>query len=333
MLIIGSHAAIFNKIHNGEEPRDTDVIGTFSELQSLIKEMKKDALRETHAAGVGLQICAPLDASHWHIRDHNGWNYEFEIAWPGSSGELLLKLEGNEEGREGFASKEACLALKLSHRFKKDSPHFLKTMRDVQAYKAAGIVLTPELENLWLPQREAETYTYNHPKLDVSKGEFFSGDGVRYVYDHDTIHEAVALDYHIEWGQPCPDNRPGCLVNHGKRIYKPAYTNYMQDGAQVMTDVEKFYACSEEVRLHGVYEEACVLALERSQIPFDFKPDPRYSFEMALMKVCTSITSGWFRWYAWENYDKMLDLYNQLGTMDYIERFKRNAHLLKPFKE
>lgn len=309
MLIIGSHAAIFNKIHNGEEPRDTDVIGTFAELQSLIRELKKDALRETHAAGIGLQICAPLDASHWHIRDHNGWNYEFEIAWPGSSGELLLKLEGAEEGREAFASKEACLALKLSHRFKKDSPHFLKTMRDVQAYKAAGIVLTPELENLWLPQREAETYTYNHPKLDVSKGEFFSGDGVRYVYDHDSIHETVAI------------------------LEKPAYTFYMQDGAQVMTDKDKFFACDEKIRLYGVYEEACVLALERSQIPFDFKPDPRYSFELALMKVCTSITSGWFRWYAWENYDKVLDLYNQLGTMDYIERFKRNAHLLKPFKE
>ena len=309
MLIIGSHAAIFNKIHNGEEPRDTDVIGTFAELQSLIKEMKKDALRETHAAGVGLQICAPIDASHWHIRDHNGWNYEFEIAWPGSSGELLLKLEGNEEGREGFASKEACLALKLSHRFKKDSPHFLKTMRDVQAYKAAGIVLTPELENLWLPQREAETYTYNHPKLDVSKGEFFSGDGVRYVYDHDTIHEAVSL------------------------FHEPAYKNYMQDGAQVMTDADKFFSCSTDIRLFGVYEEACVLALERSQIPFDFKPDPRYSFELALMKVCTSITSGWFRWYAWENYDKVLDLYNQLGENDYVERFKKNAHLLKPFKE
>ena len=309
MLIIGSHAAIFNKIHNGEEPRDTDVIGTFAELQSLIKELKKDALRETHAAGVGLQICAPIDASHWHIRDHNGWNYEFEIAWPGSSGELLLKLEGNEEGREGFASKEACLALKLSHRFKKDSPHFLKTMRDVQAYKAAGIVLTPELENLWLPQREAETYTYNHPKLDVSKGEFFSGDGVRYVYDHDTIHEAVAL---MDW---------------------PAYQNYMQDGAEVLTSSQLFFALPEHTRLNGVYEEACVLALERSQIPFDFKPDPRYSFELALMKVCTSITSGWFRWYAWENYDKILDLYNQLGENDYVERFKKNAHLLKPFKE
>ena len=32
-------------------------------------------------------------------------------------------------------------------------------------------------------------------------------------------------------------------------------------------------------------------------------------------------------------YDKVLDLYNQLGENDYVERFKKNAHLLKPFKE
>jgi hypothetical protein len=79
-----------------------------------------------------------------------------------------------------------------------------------------------------------------------------------------------------------------------------------------------------------VYEESCVLALERSQIPF---PDasPRKSFEYALMKVCTSITSGFFREWAWEHYDDVLALYNELGENDYIERFKRNRHLLKPY--
>ena len=29
---------------------------------------------------------------------------------------------------------------------------------------------------------------------------------------------------------------------------------------------------------------------------------------------------------------EILDLYNQLGENDYVERFKKNAHLLKPFK-
>jgi hypothetical protein len=35
------------------------------------------------------------------------------------------------------------------------------------------------------------------------------------------------------------------------------------------------------------------------------------------MKVCTSITSGWFREFAWENYDNVLDLYND----KYVEIF------------
>lgn len=127
MLIIGSNAAIFNKIHNGEEPRDTDVICTFSELQALLRAMREDGT---------LKRSVPLDANHWHIVDSKGWNFEAEIAWEGSSGAALLALEGNEEGREGFATKEALLALKLSHRYKKDSPHYLKTMRDIQSYRA-----------------------------------------------------------------------------------------------------------------------------------------------------------------------------------------------------
>jgi len=47
--------------------------------------------------------------------------------------------------------------------------------------------------------------------------------------------------------------------------------------------------------------------------------------------VCTSITSGWFREYAWENYDRVLDLYNSLGDDYYIRRFVESQHLLKPY--
>jgi hypothetical protein len=246
-----------------------------------------------------------LDENHWHIRDHTGWNYEFEIAWPGSSGEALLKLEGNEEHREGFATKEACLALKLSHRYKKDSPHFLKTMQDIRYYRALGITLTPELEHLWMPQREAETYVYNHPKLDVSKGEFFSGDGVRYVYDHDFIHRLVAF------GE------------------KPAYTYYMEDDEQVLTSKKRFFEAPHEIRILGGLEESLVLALERSQIPFDYKPDPDYSFKTALMKVCTSITSGYFRNFCWEHYEEIVAKYYELGGKDYVSSFKEKLKIVE----
>lgn len=172
--------------------------------------------------------------------------------------------------------------------------------------RAAGVKMTAELENLWLPQREAETYVYNHPKLNVDKQTFFD-DSVEYVYDHDDLHRILAIEE------------------------SPAYTKYMVDGEQVLTSREKFFSVDEQIRLYGVYEESCVLALERSQIPFNFEPDARRSFEMALMKVCTSITSGWFREFAYNSYDKVLDLYNELGENNYIERFKKNAHLLKPF--
>jgi 8-oxo-dGTP pyrophosphatase MutT (NUDIX family) len=313
MLIIGSQAAIFHKLTD-KKANDTDVIGTFSELQSLIRAVKEET---------GIQISRPLGrkGDKWHIRDGNGWNIEFEIAFQGTSAARLLEIEGVVEGEEAFASKQALLALKMSHRYLRNSPHFLKTMRDIQAMRAAGIVLDETMQE-WLVQREEETYDYAHPNLNVDKGTFFD-DSVKYIYDHDSIHETVAITT-----VPVMD-----MSEYGMHIQGiPAYTKYMKDGAQVMTDKEKFFSVSEMVRLHGVYEESCVLALERSQIPFDFEPNPRYSFELALMKVCTSITSGWFREYAWENYDKVLDLYLRLGEDNYIERFKRNAHLLKPFK-
>lgn len=311
MLIIGSQAMIFHKLTD-RVARDTDVIATYSELQDLIKAIKADK---------GIALSRPLNENKWHIRDNDGWNYEVEIAWQGTSQARLLEIEGAVPGKELMASKEALLALKMSHRYLRNSPHFLKTMRDIQTMREKGVQLTEELVE-WLPQREEETYVYNHPKLDVTKTEFFSGDGVQYVYDHDSIHETVALI--SEWDEP--DNQDSYGVHP-----RPAYTFYMKDGAAVMTDKEKFFSVDEKIRLYGVYEESCVLALERSQIPYNFEPPARWSFEMALMKVCTSITSGWFREWSWEHYDKVLDLYNQMGEDDYIKRFKQNQHLLKPF--
>jgi len=294
MLVIGSLAAINHGVLM-RQPKDTDVIGTQSEFDAMVEQSQTDG---------SLSLMERMSGDHWHLII-NGRHTEFEIAREGSSGASLLTIECVLEGEVRVASKEALLALKLSHRFKKNSPHFMKTMLDVKQMRAKGVVLTPELE-LWLPHRERETYVYNHPKLNVSKEDFFKGDGVNYVYDHDSLHVAVALRE------------------------KPAYTFYMEDGTAVMTSKEKFFSVEEEVRLFGVYEEACVLALERSQIPYDFKPDPSKSFMTALIKVSTSITSGWFREYAWESHAEVVDLYQKLGQDDYIRRFKMNQHLLKP---
>ena len=278
MLIIGSQAAIFHKLSD-RPARDTDVIGTFAELQALIRAVKADK---------GIQLSRPIGrkGDKWHIRDGEGWDIEFEIAFQGTSAARLLELEGVVEGREAMASKQALLALKMSHRYLRNSPHFLKTMRDIQDMRAAGIVLDETMQE-WLEQREEETYDYAHPNLNVDKQTFFD-DSVGYVYDHDDLHRILAIEE------------------------SPAYTKYMVDGEQVLTSREKFFTVGEKVRLLGGLEEALVLCAERSLIPYNWQPNPAEMFKFALQKICTSITSGFFRQFCWEHYDDIVEMYEKL---------------------
>lgn len=325
MLLIGSRALVANnpELEGIRRTVDWDFICTIDQFSAWHKANKAK-----------LQFAVPTQGGkYYHARDKDGMNYEFELAWPGTTAEILLKSyeQSDRDSVEGMhtAMNEDLLLIKLSHRYKRNSPHFLKTMSDIKYLRGKiyneGKRWLLEYKDVF-KLREAESYDYAHPKLNVSSKEFFTGDGVQYVFEHDSIHLAVALDQYYSW----PDGAES-PVSTGR----PAYTQYMKDGSEVMTSKEKFMSVPEQVRLYGVYEESCVLALERSQIPHGLGkeggPTARWSFEMALMKVCTSITSGWFREYAWESYEKVLDLYNELGETDYIERFNKNQHLLKPY--
>lgn len=317
MLLIGSRALVANnpELEGVRRTLDWDFICTLDQFKAWHKANKGN-----------LQFAVPTQGGkYYHARDKDGMNYEFELAWPGTSASVFLEeyraTDNDHETRP--AVNEDLLLIKLSHRYKRNSPHFLKTMLDIKFLrdKIGDTGWIDRWDDL-LKAREAESYDYAHPKLNVTSKDFFNGDGVQYVYDHDSIHLSVALltDF---W------------ESHYVRTNRPAYTGYMKDGSEVMTSKEKFFSVEERLRLYGVYEESCVLALERSQIPHGLGkeggPSARWSFEMALMKVCTSITSGFFREYAWENYQKVLDLYNELGENNYIERFNKNQHLLKPY--
>lgn len=285
MLMIGSGALSHHFPEAGFIPRDTDYICTLEEFRAWTKCFVKGEII----------LCKPLSADKIHVRTKDGWNYEFEIATPGSTAQELLDYFDIND-RVTMAPPHVLLALKLSHRYRRNSPHFLKTMRDIQFLRAQGVELGTELEE-WLPKREAATYTYAHPKLDVSKEAFFDGDGVDYVYDHDDLHKILAVDG------------------------APAYTKYMAEGSQVLTSKAKFFAVDHRVRVLGGLEEALVLACERSQIPFP-EVNPDQSFTYALMKVCTSITSGYFREFCWEHYDEIVEEYNKNGGSQYATRIR-----------
>lgn len=228
-------------------------------------------------------------------------NCEFELIEKDSSSEMLEQLVKTDhdtfETSFGLVpSLDMLFTIKSSHKYLKNSPHFWKTLLDYHVMKMAGATVRNEYRD-FLKVREKETYTYTHPKLNTNKDNFFADDSIKYVYDHDTIHQSVA------------------------RFDKPAYLYYMKDGAEVQCDKNKFFACSKEIQLAGVVEEAAVLAIERSLVPHPGTWTPKFAWKFALSKVCSSITSGWFREFAYENALQILKLYPE----GYWEKFQKDV--------
>jgi hypothetical protein len=103
----------------------------------------------------------------------------------------------------------------------------------------------------------------------------------------------------------------------------------MKEGSEVMTSKQKFFDAPREIQLAGVVEEAAVLAIERSLVPHPGIMTPEQAWRFALAKVCSSITSGWFREFAYENALEILKLY----PVGYWEKFQDDVKsgLVKPF--
>lgn len=315
ILIMGSQ----NAPHIlGREPTDIDLLVRPDHLKAVIADVTK---------GKHYTVSTNPTGSHVFLLPKNAEDkiYDIELAWEGSSGELLLQMidDGHldcvffdspiDDGVDVFGCEpELVYTFKMSHRFKKNTPHFHKTMDDIRALRAAGHGTIPSQLQEWFKLREKETYAYKHPKLQgVKKEEFFNGDGVTYVFDHDAIHEVVRLGP------------------------KPAYKYFQPEGEQVGTSREMFEACPKIIQLRAVYEESCVLSLERSIVPHSTWNDlakRKWAFEYALEKVCTSITSGWFREFAWEHHDEVLAMFDP----QYVDRFYTAAYelgLVAPHQE
>lgn len=292
MIIIGSVA--LNRWFDSYriKPKDTDYIATFDEVQNFIKYDHYNTM-----------LAFPLSDNKWHVvKNYSGTkhHFEFEIAWKGTTAEWLLdRFDGCT-----WASPAQLLAIKLSHRYLKNSPHFLKTMEDICFLRSMGVSADGYVD--FIAAREKETYNYGHPNLNQSKKDFFSGDNIQYQYDHDDIHKSVAIMQH------------------------PAYTNYIS--GEVMFDKEKFREANETIKIYGVVEEALVLAAERSLIPHPGKKTPREAFLYALEKVCTSITSGEFREFAWEHYHEAVAIFDK-KCYNFWNSIQQDIekNLIKPF--
>jgi hypothetical protein len=301
MLIIGSRALALRMPQAlSRKPVDFDFICTREEYDNWINKN----LHKVNPTKI-------YSISETKMIVEGDSNCEFELITPGSSSELLnnLVVEDKDSIDTIFGlvpSFDLLFTIKQSHRYLKNSPHVFKTLVDWHRMKFLGAKVRPEYE-AFLKLREKETYNYKHPSLtDQTKESFFNAaHGVEYVYDHDSLHESV------------------------KHLAMPAYKYYAKDNDPIKSDKEKFFSCDPKIRLYGAIEESSVLALERAIIPNEDKWTLKAAWTFAFSKVITSITSGWFREWCWNNAYDIMKSY----PSDYFDKFKDGlkSGIVKPY--
>jgi len=72
-----------------------------------------------------------------------------------------------------------------------------------------------------------------------------------------------------------------------------------------------------------VLEESYVIALERKIIPMlNGISEPissKDAFNWSLMRICTTLCSGWFREFATDNWSKIINFYDKNYVLKFLE--------------
>jgi hypothetical protein len=142
----------------------------------------------------------------------------------------------------------------------------------------------------FLEERKRMTYDEfgnRHPKLKQSNEDFFD-DNVEKVYDHDYLHELYA--------------------HHDRPLFERLKHEGGESSAWCSKDLWDELGFVDQVRC--VAEETYVIATERFLIPDQWKGNYKYAYYRALRKVCTTLTSGWFRDFALDNFPAVWNQFN-----------------------
>lgn len=237
-----------------------------------------------------------IDGFEWH--DPNLLN-NYEMA--------LEYATKNTIERNGYTlnimSMEGLAIIKRSHLWRDHKfqshitqyhKHGLKTAFDNLDYPQ------PSSGKLLYKQRLELTHEYfphKHPKLNISKDEFFK-DAVTREYDHDLIHDLVAY-----------------------RVF-PMYKSLQGDTPEtVWCDVNKWNDFTHHEKCMCISEETMVTALERFILKDESMPY-KFAYIKSLDKVCTTMCSGWFRDFAIDNYPNIVDMFNEQQMRSAVKTLK-----------
>lgn len=125
-----------------------------------------------------------------------------------------------------------------------------------------------------------------HPSLNKSNKSFFD-DPVNKIYDHDWIHELTAY------------------------TDAPMYTKMKRNFESAWCEKDMWDLFTHEQKIMCTCEEIYVISCERFLIPNDWPKTYFRAYHSSLQKVCTTLTSGWFRDFAIDNYSELLNMYDK----------------------
>jgi len=294
MLVVGSKALNYHFPDLKREVKDIDIIGTKDDIKYLINTLSPENIRETESITTLFNIQTPNDF-------FNTKNVEILNADNSEALSEYIKFD-TQDGKLGsglrYASPEVLLSLKKSHinfpiKFEKHIQDYNFLLDKLKEDKLQRIT------KINFKETERRVGELKTPSLKKSTMSFFGqSDGyVKYFYIHDDIHRVMA---HYD---------------------RPVYEDMQVDSSSAWCEKDMWNRFSFEKKAKCVLEEAYVISLERKIIPMlngcGEIISSKKAFDWAIMRICTTLCSGWFRQFATDNYTEIIKYYNS----DYVKKF------------
>jgi hypothetical protein len=294
MLVVGSKALNYHFPEFQREVKDIDIIGTTDDINYLIENLNPEKVLDNHNITTLLNIQNPNE--FFNTKNVEILNSDNSIALT-----EYIKYENNSNlGGLRYASPEVLLSLKKSH------IHFpIKFQKHIKDYNfLLDLLKEDKLENITkinFKETELRFGKLKTPSLKKSTSKFFdqSEGYVKYFYIHDDIHQVMA---HYD---------------------RPIYEDMQTTSESAWCQKELWDNFSFEKKAKCVLEEAYVIALERKIIPMlngvSDVVSSKKALEWSLMRICTTLCSGWFRQFAADNYSRICEYINHQYVQKFLE--------------
>ncbi|CAB4387746.1 unnamed protein product [Rhizophagus irregularis] len=181
--------------------------------------------------------------------------------------------------------------------------NFHKNIADLHSLRIIlGYSNVPITQPLCSPKRDEQIELILNTR--IKETEILRGVPAAHINLNKTNQEFLDRDNDLFVQRYVPHDKLHEYVKYGD---VPIHETLKEDKSKAWIKQSLFNQIDYQTQLNCVREEAMVIALERYLIPMSSKNQDT-SYRSALVKICTSLTKGWFRQFAIDNYPRLSNL-------------------------